>query len=145
MHPLTTLFSLAFDSFLASCLLGMISMSWQQRVYLACAFGAWDALGSTLGMMLPHSPEAALASFALAAWLYIEAVKPATKLYFALPILCSLDNLLTGASTPTPPLMIAASSATLAMLGLFVGARIRMIVSPFAKGRVVPHRTSRVV
>jgi len=135
MHLITTLISLGLDSFLACCLIGMSSLTWQQRAYLACGFGAWDAFGSMLGTMWPHASQTLYAAFGVAAFLYVRCGPRGRWPLYALPVLCSLDNLFTGTPAMIAP-AIAASSALLAVVGLCVGESLHRMVVALNKSRV---------
>jgi putative Mn2+ efflux pump MntP len=132
MHSLATVISLGLDSFLVCTVIGITSLSWRERWYLACAFGAWDAFGSLLGSIELHGSLqfSELITFGLAVFLYVCCAPRNRWLLFVLPILFCLDNLLTKTPLTMTP-VIGLSSATMALVGFSLGAGCRHVATAF--------------
>lgn len=129
MSTLTSLFSGGLDSALCCVALGAATLSWRVRFRLAFAFGLCDTAGSMLGSVLdrpwPLPPGLALyLSFAVLLGL---AVRRFPRLLWATPIVLSLDNLAIGGHLGDA-LADGMGSASLALLGLVVGAALRQRV-----------------
>jgi hypothetical protein len=125
MHSLVSIISLGLDSFCVCMLVGMRSVAWRERAFLALGFGAWDAfgtlLGSTLGSAAPHGLEIpAVVAYAIAALVYLGMAPSGRWALYALPVLCGLDNLLAGPPARLAP-ALGVSSAVLALGGLCFG------------------------
>jgi len=103
----------------------MRAVAWRERAFLALGFGAWDAfgtlLGSALGSASPHRLEVpAIVAYTIAALVYLGMSPLGRWAVYALPVLCGLDNLLTGAPARLAP-ALGWTSAVLAFAGLCLG------------------------
>ena len=129
MHLASSLL-LGLDSALCCLAVGAIMPSVRQRLRLALAFGLCDGIASIAGSMLA-SPFAEPSEFAVylgcAAVLGLAA-RCWRPLVFALPVLMSVDNLVSGGK-PGDALFNGATSAALAVLGLYMGMLVRARVA----------------
>jgi hypothetical protein len=126
---------LGFDSFLVCLAIGCCAWSWPERFQFAVAFGTCDAAATLLGSMWPHllSPPLALLVYLPCVCLLAPAAQNRRVLLYALPLLCSVDNLFGGLPASTAP-ALGAGSATMAFLGLSLsGVGRRMLLAPKAE------------
>jgi len=129
MYPLTSVFGLGLDSFLACLAIGSHELSWRERLRLAVAFGVCDAAATGLGSIRPHRiPEPpALLIYLLCALLLSRAARSSRTLLYALPALLSVDNLFAGAPA-SMALLLGLGSAAMAMFGLSLAAACRGVI-----------------
>ncbi|MEX3936339.1 hypothetical protein AB4Y32_31915 [Paraburkholderia phymatum] len=123
MNILDSTFVLGLDSGLCCLIVGITALPWSTRLKLALAFGIWDMCGSLAGAvccdMVPAPP--ALAIWLCCAVLLGLAARVGVRWINVLPAVLSLDNLAAGAGV-NDAIADGVSSATLALLGLSVGA-----------------------
>lgn len=125
MSSLFSLVALSLDSFVASSLLGAGRLGWRQRLVLALSFGMCDGLAAMLGTLGPQL-VAALAALELCSvgtfLLFCTALRK--RWIYALPVLLSLDNLF-AANPRSPAFALGLTSASMALIGFFVGTFTR--------------------
>jgi hypothetical protein len=119
---LPTLFLLGFDSLLAGLAIGPLLSSRRERAVFVLLLGVCDGMATLLGTAVPHivpSPPIA-ALYLLMVALIIQGARHNEKWFYAMPILLSLDNLVTG-SAASSAMMLALSSAAMAGCGMALG------------------------
>ena len=120
---------LGTDSFLACVAIGSLAISLRERIWLAAAFGAFDAcatLISNAGVVLPE--PLALTIYLVCAFLLGYAAKSRRSIVYLLPLLLSVDNVFSG-GTPVFALLLGVSSGVMAMAGLVLGGACRRWVT----------------
>jgi hypothetical protein len=123
MHVLDTITALSFDSFLASLIMGTRPLSTRQQWLLSAAFGVCDYAASMAGLSWsgPLEELSPFAVYTLSAALFAFANRGRRALIYALPVLCSLDNLFWGAP-PKIAGLLGFGSAAMALTGFGAAA-----------------------
>jgi hypothetical protein len=124
-------FDLSLDSFLCCLAIGTLALSSGEKLRLAMAFGACDALASFLGAILPHALPAppTLPIYLVACLLLGLAARYSRTLLYALPVLLGIDNFFESAG-PESVLAAGLGSAALALGGLTLGGLVRPSLAP---------------
>jgi len=123
VRALIPMVSFGFDSFLAGLAIGFCALSWRERFRLAVTFGVCDAAATLLGSWWPHSFQGplVLAVYLLCVLLLVPSAPTRRALFYALPVLLSVDNLFGGAPASAATALGAVSTA-MALLGLNLAA-----------------------
>jgi hypothetical protein len=129
MHLASSLL-LGLDSALCCLAVGAIMPSVRQRLGLALAFGLCDGIASIAGSMLasPFAEPSDAAIYLCCAAVLGLAARYWRPLVFALPVLMSIDNLVSGGN-PGDAFLNVATSAALALVGLHMGVLVRARVA----------------
>jgi hypothetical protein len=130
MNIPASIFVLGLDGGLCCLVIGVTSLAWSSRLKLALAFGVWDAGASSVsvafGPMLP-APRTVAVWLCCAVLLGLAARRDRRWIH-VLPAVLSLDNLAAGGALGHA-IADGVSSATLALLGLSVGAILYRLLS----------------
>jgi hypothetical protein len=147
---------LSLDSLFASLVLGVFRVERARQMKLALAFGACDGTASYLGGALgpPGARISWLASHhfrlvvgmylaaVVAAWLFRATKRIGSPLLWTVPVILSIDNLLTPAFAPmtlSSVILTALASASMSLIGFKLGTFLATIpgdmvsVKPFLR------------
>jgi hypothetical protein len=124
MHSLYLIATFSLDSFIASLVIGCVSIGWRTRITLAAGFGICDAVAAAVGSFLPPV-DLDFTLFAIYAVCVIllaaNARTQRSALLYALPILLSVDNLFCGMSVESAP-VLGIGSCVSSLLGFGAAA-----------------------
>jgi hypothetical protein len=124
MHSLYAIATFSLDSFIASLVIGCGSIGWRARITLAAGFGICDTVAAGVGAFLPHVDLGFFEFVIYAACVTLLAASARSRrpaLLYVLPILLSVDNLFSGLSVESAP-VLGIGSCVSSLLGFGAAA-----------------------